>query len=237
MSLRAVTTFLSLALHAGMASFLMVSTGGAALEAGTGDDMFVVEQGLAIEGIAKLGDAATTTQAVEAEPVEMSEARPPMEEIKAQEPIEETPVIQSKDGPEQEVVEEEPKEIVEPQKQQVATIEQTQQLAVEEQQSSGAKKSGGDTSAIKEHQGKMFGKIFKNRVASRRSKVGTVIVSFTINRDGELLSRKVETSSGVSELDDAALAALDKAAPFPPWPADIANPPLAYTVPFKFTVR
>lgn len=237
MALRTLTTAISLALHGLFLSFLLVSTGGASLESGTGEDMFVVEQGVAVEGIAKLGESATAVAAVEAEPVEVSEARQAVEEIKAQEQVEETPVIESKEGPPQEVIEKKPEEVLQPREEQVATIEQTQQPVIEEQQSSGAKKSGGQASLTKAHMGKMFEKIFRNRVASRRAQSGTVVVAFTIDRQGNLLSHKVEASSGSTDLDKAAITALEKAAPFPAWPPEIDNPPLTFTVPFKFTVR
>jgi len=47
---------------------------------------------------------------------------------------------------------------------------------------------------------------------------GTTKVRFTIRRDGSLIEVEVVASSGSKSLDDAALAALREAAPFPPFP-------------------
>ena len=66
---------------------------------------------------------------------------------------------------------------------------------------------------------------------------GTVLISFTVAHSGELLSRAVKKSSGSKLLDDAAMAALDRAAPFPPMPENVAQGPLEVQVPFKFITR
>jgi protein TonB len=47
----------------------------------------------------------------------------------------------------------------------------------------------------------------------------------------------VQQSSGSKLLDDAAMAALDRAAPFPPLPQEIARAPLEVQVPFNFVTR
>ena len=50
------------------------------------------------------------------------------------------------------------------------------------------------------------------------------MIGFTIGPSGQVLTREVKKSSGSKVLDDAAMAALDHAAPFPPmpqtWPTD-----------------
>jgi len=46
-----------------------------------------------------------------------------------------------------------------------------------------------------------------------------ITVKFKIHKDGEVTSVKLEKSSGLSAADDAALEAIEKAAPFPPLPA------------------
>jgi protein TonB len=213
-----------------------VTPGGAALDSGSGDDMFIVEQGIAIEGFAQLGNAEVTTEEVEA-PAEISEARPPLEEVK---PVEEDVqhVIGSESGPEQEkiVKEPEPEKVEEPHPQQIATAEQTE-IAVEEQRASGAKKSGGDTTAVSEYRGKLYQHLERKKVNPRSREAGTVVVRFTVDSSGQVVSREVTESSGSKMLDDAAVASIDKAAPFPPMPGDIASAPMVVSVPFKFSVR
>ena len=48
---------------------------------------------------------------------------------------------------------------------------------------------------------------------------GMAIVSFAIDREGRLVRARVLRSSGTAELDEAALATVRNAAPFPPPPA------------------
>jgi len=49
--------------------------------------------------------------------------------------------------------------------------------------------------------------------------------------------REVKKSSGSKALDDAALTALDRAAPFPPMPRGVSNGPLKLQVPVDFVTR
>jgi len=237
MTLRALTWVLSLALHGAFVAIFFVTPGGAALDSGTGDDMQIVKQGIAVEGFSQLGEAETTTEEVEA-PTEISEARPPLEEVK---PVEEDVqhVIGSESGPEQEKVvqEPEPEKVEEPHPQQIATAEQTE-IAVEEQRASGViQKSGGDTTAASEYRGKLYQHLERKKVNPRSREAGTVVVRFTVDTSGQVISREVTASSGSKTLDEAAVASIDKAAPFPPMPGDIASAPMVVSVPFKFSVR
>ncbi len=77
----------------------------------------------------------------------------------------------------------------------------------------------------------------RNKVNPRSRLSGTVLVRFTVGPAGELLSRAVEKSSGSKLLDEAAMAALDRAAPFPPMPNELAGGPIEVQVPFKFVTR
>lgn len=54
-----------------------------------------------------------------------------------------------------------------------------------------------------------------------RKQKKNVVVLFSISKDGQLLSPKIKTSSGDDEMDDAALLALKRAAPFDPLPESI----------------
>lgn len=236
MTLRAVTWLVSFLLHGAIVGFFLISPGGASLDEGTGEDTFVVEQGIAIEGVAKLGEAEMNVDAVEAPPP-VVQAAPPVEEVK---PIEEDVqhVIGSEFGPEQEKIvrEPEPEEIKEAKPEQVAAVEQTE-IAVDEQRAAGAKQTGGDTTAISAYRGRLFSHISKKKVNPRSREVGTVIVRFTVGPQGELISREVTASSGSKVLDEAAVASIDRAAPFHPMPSDANNGPMVVSVPFKFSVR
>jgi len=56
--------------------------------------------------------------------------------------------------------------------------------------------------------------------AKKEKQEGTVRVAFTIDRQGNVLSRSVETSSGYALLDEAALKVFDDATPLPKVPDD-----------------
>lgn len=60
---------------------------------------------------------------------------------------------------------------------------------------------------------------------------------FTVGQQGELLSSEITKSSGHRTLDDAAMASITRAAPFPPMPSEANDGPLVVSVPFKFSVR
>ncbi len=226
MSLRAVTWLVSFALHGGVVAFFLASPGGASLEEGSGEDVFIVEQGAYQEYI----------EAVEAPPQVLHSA-PPVEEVK---PIEEDTqaVISSENGPDQEKVVEEIKEVVkEPPKEEFAAVEQTE-LAIEEQKAKEeVAKTGGDTTAISAYRGRLFSHISKKKVNPRSKFAGTAVVRFTVGPQGELISREVTSSSGSKVLDDAAVASIDRAAPFPAMPTDAGTGPMVVSVPFKFSVR
>lgn len=237
MTLRATSSLLSVMAHVGFVAFLVVPQGGAALEEGTGSDLLVIEQGIAVEGIAKLGEGLTTAEAVEAEPVAVSEARPEVQEVVARELPEETTVIESTAGPEQQVLEEEPLPDVKPQERQVATIEQQQPVVVEEQQSSGAAKRGGKTSILSAYKGKLHSHLAGKAVAARGRLTGIVTMRFKVDNDGKLLSREVAASSGFKVLDETAIAWIERAAPFPPRPDGVETDVLEFTIPMKFSIR
>lgn len=55
----------------------------------------------------------------------------------------------------------------------------------------------------------------------KRKQQGTVVLAFSIDRAGEVLAARIQTSSGYPLLDRAALAMLDRAAPLPPMPDSI----------------
>lgn len=226
MNLRTLTWLVSFALHGGAVAFFLSTPGGASLDEGIGEDTFIVEQGVYSERI----------EAVEAPP-QVVQSAPPLEEVK---PVEEDVqhVIGSDAGPEQEKVvrEPEPEKIKEPQKEQMAAVEQTE-VAVEEKKATGEKKTGGDTTALSAYRGKLFAHISGKKVNPRSRQVGTVVVRFTVGPQGELISREVATSSGSKLLDDAAVASIDRAAPFPPMPDEAADGPMVVSVPFKFSVQ
>ncbi|HEX5777449.1 MAG TPA: TonB family protein [Xanthobacteraceae bacterium] len=66
---------------------------------------------------------------------------------------------------------------------------------------------------------------------------GVVRVVFSLGRDGRVLSVSLAQSSGKSVLDQAALAVVRAAAPFPPFPSDIRESRLELGAPIRFDLR
>ena len=232
--LRFVTIILSLGLHAALFLPLMSFGGGAALEAGTGDDLVVVEQGIALEGLTKFGEAEEMIETIDIPPIQAAEVPQPVEEIKP----ELTDVVTSTEGKhEEQAMPEEPKPVEEERPQEVPVKEQAPQVATLIEQSSGAAQEGGDTTQRLAYLGQVRKTLERSKVNPRSTMSGTVLLKFTVGPKGELLSRTVQRSSGSKVLDDAAMAALDRAAPFPPLPQEIASGPLEVQVPFRFITR
>jgi protein TonB len=73
--------------------------------------------------------------------------------------------------------------------------------------------------------------------AARRNKeVGTTVVSFTLDRSGSVLGSRVVESSGSEDLDEEAIAVLERSSPFPPPPDHIAAVTINLKLPIKFQI-
>jgi protein TonB len=231
MALRVLTWLVSLAVHITLGLMMLLPTGSAALEEGSGHDTMVVEQGIALEGLAKLGEDEVSVEPVEAPPV--SAAQPVPDELKQ---IQDQQVITSTAGPEQEDIKKPEKEVVDkPQPPQVAALEQ--ENVIVQHESSGAEKKGADTTAQLAYMGRLRSHLERSKVNPRTQFTGTAVVRFKVGPNGDLMSREIVNSSGSKVLDDAALASIDKASPFPPMPKDLHRDEIEISVPFKFSVR
>lgn len=62
---------------------------------------------------------------------------------------------------------------------------------------------------------------------------GTVLLAFTVSRDGTVIRSDIVRSSGEELLDRAVLDGLAAAAPFPPPPTAIGDAALSFTVPVQ----
>jgi periplasmic protein TonB len=210
-----------------------------AFDVGTGNDQFVVEQGIAIEGIAKLGDDLQTIEMADVTPV-AQEVPPPVNEVKPVDELRDT-ITSAESKIEDNIVktEDPPPPVTPPPTPQVVQAqEQPQQVAIAMEQSSGeAKKGAADPAIFKQYLGKLSEFVQKAKINPRSKLTGTVWVKFKVSPEGELLSREITSSSGSKVLDEAAVAALDRAAPFPPMPQEVANGPVDVSVPFKFVTR
>jgi periplasmic protein TonB len=73
--------------------------------------------------------------------------------------------------------------------------------------------------------------------ARTRSEMGVALVAFTVDRDGHVLSRKIVHSSGYVDLDDEALAMIERAQPFPAFPPSMTTNTQPLTVPIRFSLQ
>lgn len=241
-SYRAIAFALSLLVHVPVAisAYQRDDTPSAeAFDAGTGNDSIFVEQGIAIEGLSKLGDAVETIETAEVTPAAV-EAPPPLPEVK---PIDDLHDVVASDASkvEDRIVKAEeppPPDTPPPPPEVVQAQDQPKQVAMVSEQSSGDAKTGSiNTTARTEYLGKLRDVLEKAKINPRSRLAGTVWVKFRVGHAGELLSREITSSSGSKVLDEAAVAALDRAAPFPAMPNDIAAEPMVVSVPFKFITR
>ena len=76
-------------------------------------------------------------------------------------------------------------------------------------------------------------KRYPSGAESRREK-GVVRLRFTLSRSGGVLSRSIVRGSGYAELDQEALAMVQRAAPFPPMPASMNDASFIFNVPVDF---
>ena len=72
--------------------------------------------------------------------------------------------------------------------------------------------------------------------ARRRGDQGTVILAFTLKRDGSLKEYAIRQSSGSKALDLEVKKLIRRAAPFPAIPANISQEELELSVPISFTL-
>ncbi len=73
--------------------------------------------------------------------------------------------------------------------------------------------------------------------AQERGEEGVVLLGFSVDRTGHVLSRRVLRSSGYPELDDEVMAMIDRAQPLPPFPPSMPELKLDLTVPIRFSLK
>jgi protein TonB len=240
MYLRLAAILFALVIHGAvgyaMLPHLMDATSAPAMDMGKGMDVMLVQGVDSNEGVTK-GDSSETREIPEIAAMQAAPPPPPEEK----KPDELRDVVSSAEGTvEQQVVKTEepppPPDTPPPPPEVVQTITQPAQIAVLEVRSAG-QASGGDAKAFGRYMSQINDRVQKAKRNPRVPASGTVVLRYTIDVDGHILSKEIATSSGVKQLDDAATDALDRAAPFPPIPPDVSVKPLAFTQPFKFIMR
>jgi protein TonB len=72
--------------------------------------------------------------------------------------------------------------------------------------------------------------------AFKRKQEGSVMVAFTIARDGTVLVAEIEKSSGFPLIDQATLDMLRRASPVPPVPSHYTGERLTVAIPVRFSI-
>lgn len=83
-----------------------------------------------------------------------------------------------------------------------------------------------------------YASLVRARLAARkpasRGEGGRVVIRFSLSAGGQVLSAAIARSSGNPSLDQAALAAVRSAGPFPPPPAGTSASNLRFSIPYQF---
>jgi protein TonB len=75
------------------------------------------------------------------------------------------------------------------------------------------------------------------RAARQQRQQGRAMLRFAIDRGGNVLSYRIEKSSGYEVLDREVVAMIQRASPLPPIPAEMAADRLEVVVPIPFAIR
>ena len=94
--------------------------------------------------------------------------------------------------------------------------------------------------AVSNYEGKVYAKVGRARrypkSASRQGIQGTVNVRFTVSVDGSVSGVSIARSAGSPILDEAALQAVNRAAPFPKIPVEAGRSSWRFNIPLEFRV-
>jgi protein TonB len=171
------------------------------------------------------------------------------------EPLEESPTLVESESVEAEVVPpppvEIPKEKPKNKPKKKSKIERPPTASPSDATSSSGQSGSGDgviggrgtavPDALRSYQTKIQVKLERYKKyppSAREGRVeGVVLVRFTVNRNGEVVSSQIVKGSGFSILDDEGLGLLKRVNPFPPIPKEIENNTLTITAPLQFKIK
>ena len=214
--MRAFAIALSLAAHASLAWALVRPASDSryqAFDAGSGEDQFVVEQGIGIESIVKLGEAAETVRTAAITPVE-APLPVPVREVKPVDEIDAAITSKAVTAVEDNIVKTEeplPPEFKPHEAKPVEPAEQPVQVAIAKEASTGTARLGGDPMALAEYRGKLA-KLFQEcKFPPKKKVVGNAQVRIIVDDEGQVVRREIAKSSGDPKVDEAALANVDYA--------------------------
>lgn len=73
--------------------------------------------------------------------------------------------------------------------------------------------------------------------AQARGEEGVVMLAFSVDRSGHVLTRRVVQSSGHAALDDEVMSMIERAQPLPAFPPSMSEAKLDLVVPIRFSLR
>lgn len=163
----------------------------------------------------------TTTAAVDEKTVVVAKAsEPPEREVTEADPQPETPV----------------KNVNKPERQKPAEAKASRQATGR----ANSRRSGGSVGDPKSYFGQLMGWLNQHKryptELKKKKTEGVVIVRFSIDRQGRLLSSEIKKSSGHPRLDDAALQMLADASPMPAIPESLSRQRLTLEIPVEYSL-
>jgi protein TonB len=97
------------------------------------------------------------------------------------------------------------------------------------------------SNAVPNWRGELIGRLQRAKrypdAARERNEHGVATVTFTMDRQGHVLSVTLTRSSGSQALDDAAIAMIHRAEPLPALPPEIHGDTLTLTAPVSFVLQ
>jgi protein TonB len=98
---------------------------------------------------------------------------------------------------------------------------------------SGRERTSASPGEVSHYAGIVRARIARNR-PSPSGRRGTAVIAFAIGQGGNLRFVRLARSSGDNVLDEAAVASVRRAAPFPPPPPGMSAAQLTFSIPFRF---
>lgn len=89
--------------------------------------------------------------------------------------------------------------------------------------------------AVSNYPGQVARKLTRAARSTRARDRGEVLVSFTVSRNGSVSGVRIARGSGSQQLDQAALATVNRAAPFPPIPEASGRANWTFSLPIAFS--
>ena len=102
-------------------------------------------------------------------------------------------------------------------------------------------RAANDPNAVPAWQGRLVGQLQRAKrypdSARAAGEEGAAVVSFTMDRAGQVLAVRLVRSSGSQALDQEAVALVHRAEPLPAPPPEMAGQAVTLTVPIRFSLR